>query len=282
MRVIAGSGKGVSRVVLPVVILAVIVLLSVPSRTGKPGGVPPNSAMSGAPPASTVAGYLSWQLPWFRRRESPPPPPVLPEPVGVIVVDAGHGGVDGGTSGNGILEKDLNLSMSLLLRELLAAHNFDVVMTREGDYALSDVSHRLDLQARVDIIESAGALLFVSVHANWVSNPARRGALTFYHFGSAEGRRLAESIQRSLNAVQRSRRIQEYPAPADFYVLRNTSVPGVTVEMGFLSSEEDSRYLSREEYRHALAEAIVEGVLTFLEEEDSSRSSLSRLERFWY
>ena len=185
----------------------------------------------------------------------------------LVVIDPGHGGIDGGTSSKGILEKDINLTMGHILRQVLERHNYQVIMTGTDD---SDVSHfvpegtsryRRDLKGRVKLVGRVQPCGLISIHVNWHQDPWRQGAIVYYQTGEAQGRVLAEYIQKELNLIQP---VQRQVRAGDFYVLRNTAAPAVLVEMGFISNAEDRRMMQDGAYLLSQAEAISMGLEAFL------------------
>ena len=191
---------------------------------------------------------------------------LLPE-YKLVVIDPGHGGIDGGTSGGGLVEKDINLKMAHILRQVLEKHQYQVIMTRTDD---SDVSHfvpngasryRRDLKGRVKLAGRVRACGVISLHVNWHRDTWRRGAIVYYQKSETQGRVLAESIQEELNSVQA---VQREARAADFYVLRNIVIPAVLVEIGFISNPEDRRLMQDDAYLTRQAEAIRVGLDTYL------------------
>jgi N-acetylmuramoyl-L-alanine amidase len=201
---------------------------------------------------------------------------LLPE-YKLVVIDPGHGGIDGGTSGGGLLEKDINLKVAHILRQILEKHQYQVIMTRTDD---SDVSHfaphgasryRRDLKGRVKLAGRVRACGVISLHVNWHRDTWRRGAIVYYQKGETQGRILAESIQRELNSIQET---QREARAADFYVLRNTDAPAVLVEIGFISSPEDRQLMQDDAYLARQAEAIRSGLDNYLRH-DEHRGEIS-------
>jgi N-acetylmuramoyl-L-alanine amidase len=185
----------------------------------------------------------------------------------VIVIDPGHGGIDGGTSSGDLLEKDVNLRMGHILREVLEARQYQVVMTRTDD---SDVSHfvpngasryRRDLKGRVRLVGRVRPISLISIHVNWHKDSWHRGAIVYYQNGETDSRLLAEAIQEELNAIQP---VKRQVRAADFYVLRNTNAPAVLVELGFISNPEDRRLMQDAAYLTKQAEAVRAGLEVFL------------------
>lgn len=179
-----------------------------------------------------------------------------------VIVDAGHGGIDAGKSGvNGEKEKDINLDIAKKIKRLLSDRGISVRMTREDDERLAD-SQKADLQARTDVMNS-GALLAVSIHQNSYGDPGVSGAQVFYYSGSAEGRKAAGAIQAELNALvpDHQKEIRENDT---YYILKNTEIPTVIVECGFLSNPGEARKLSDDSYQERIAEAVTGGILQYI------------------
>lgn len=186
----------------------------------------------------------------------------------LVVVDAGHGGVDGGVTGvkTGVKEADVNLAVAKALKERLEAGGITVVMTRSTPAALygglSDGFKRKDLKKRVELANSSGADLFISVHMNEYSDSSRRGAQVFYRIKDEKSRLLAESLQNSFNGMEEATR--SFSALAGgYYVLNNSEMPAVLCECGFLSNPEDEALLVTDEYQKKLAYAIYKGIIEY-------------------
>lgn len=177
----------------------------------------------------------------------------------LIVVDAGHGGHDpGAVSPNGTKEKDVVLRASLILKKELENAGFKVYMTRERD-------NYVQLHDRAGIANQLGADIFISVHANSAGNSSAKGIETLYAPDSSRNNKtLATDIQAQLidytNAVDRG--IVSRP---DLAVTRLTKMDAVLVELGFLSNSVDEPKLLSESYLEKCAEAIVEGIVDFVE-----------------
>ncbi|MCK8817241.1 N-acetylmuramoyl-L-alanine amidase [Natroniella sulfidigena] len=187
-----------------------------------------------------------------------------------IVIDPGHGGIDGGTSYNNLLEKDLNLEVGLKLRELLEARdNLTVIMTRNEDTALDHLNqysrsrHQRDLMARIDIVNQEKVDLFISLHVDArTGQPEMQGPTVLYYPRHRENQKLAEILQKYLNQI-------DYPnfnppshqaRQRDFYILKAKNTPGVIVELGFITNHLNRKLLQQDSYQQALAKAIYEGV----------------------
>ncbi|MFB9275948.1 N-acetylmuramoyl-L-alanine amidase family protein [Cohnella cellulosilytica] len=185
-----------------------------------------------------------------------------------VLIDAGHGGIDGGTHWNGILEKDINLAISRKLYLLLRARGLKVVLNRTGDYALSDDNrwhltrsrHRRDLSQRLGLSGEVGASLYVSIHVNWSPKRANRGPLVIHQH---EGRSamLAMFIQDSLNRQQKRFRLPQ--AASQYYLLNQVQAPSVIVETAFLSDPGDRAMLTSLPGQNRIAAAIASGIITY-------------------
>lgn len=199
-----------------------------------------------------------------------------------IVVDAGHGGEDGGAVGvNGLVEKDINLAIALALAENLKANNFQVILVRDGDYSVGDQSlstvaerKRSDTKNRVRLVEETGECLLVSIHQNQFSQSQYSGAQMFYSPNNPESALLAECIRESVvSSLQPDNTRQNKEAGEEIYLLTHCQVPAVLVECGFLSNPEEANLLSQEAYQQDMAAAIYNGIVSFLEQREAESSS---------
>ena len=180
----------------------------------------------------------------------------------IVVVDAGHGGSDGGAVGTetGVLESRLNLMVATRVGKLLEDAGITVVMTRSDEEALANTKSE-DMAARKRLLNAPGVDLAVSIHMNKFADRSIAGAMAFYMAGSAEGQKLAQSvIDRVCDGIGRPRRLAN---PGDYFVIRECACPAVLVECGFLSNAEDEQLLTDPAHQEKLARAIVEGVLDY-------------------
>jgi len=188
-----------------------------------------------------------------------------------VVIDAGHGGRDGGVTGvnTGIRESELNLAIARSLRHFFVLHGYNVVMTREsqaGLYGNAPQGHRkaADFERRREIIERTSPDLVISIHLNSFPLPSVRGAHVFFAPNAHEGTQaIAASIQNSLNnnLEASSRRA----ARGDYFIIQCNRFPAVLVEGGYLTSPEDESLLVTAAYQERLAFAIFAGVHTMVE-----------------
>lgn len=186
-----------------------------------------------------------------------------------IVIDAGHGGSDPGKIGiNKVLEKDINLKIAYKLRTFLEMEGIQVIMTRETDTGLESAgaSNKKadDMRKRCELIEQAKPCFTVSIHQNSYHEEAIQGAQVFYYEQSAEGKEIAECIQKNLiDRVDNSNK-RVAKANGSYYLLRKTENPTVIVECGFLSNYEEAEKLNDDYYQEKVAWAIHMAIMELL------------------
>lgn len=180
-----------------------------------------------------------------------------------VVVDAGHGGFDGGAVGvAGTVEAGLNLSVAKKLETALAARGVQVLMTRTDENALGKTKQE-DMQARKKLLGDARADAVVSVHMNIFGDASVHGTMAYYMQGSGEGQALAQQVIDAVTAATGQK--QREANPGDYFVVRECSVPAVLVECGFLSNAAEEALLCSESYQQTLADAIADGVLAYFD-----------------
>lgn len=187
----------------------------------------------------------------------------------VIVLDPGHGGSDPGMIGiDGLEEKGINLSVSLLLREKLEAKGYTVVLTRESDQGLYDDSVQnkkaQDMQRRIALIDETAPVLTVSIHQNSYHDPSVKGPQVFYYETSGEGKELAADLQESLNTTLEVERPREIKGNTSYYLLKRSKGVLVIAECGFLTNPDEADLLQTEEYQEKVADALTDGIVTYL------------------
>ncbi|MDD4110866.1 MAG: N-acetylmuramoyl-L-alanine amidase, partial [Clostridia bacterium] len=186
-----------------------------------------------------------------------------------VVIDAGHGGIDGGCEGilDGSNERELNLLYANTLKKYLEEYGIDVVMTRtttDGLYsAFSTNRKKDDMEKRRQIIEKSNADIIISIHMNAFPLKSCRGAHVFYNPDSEISRNLAGSLQESLYTSLSY--AKKDAGVGDYYMLNCTDVPAVIVECGFLSNAEEEKLLLSTDYREKLCYSILCGVIKYLE-----------------
>jgi len=190
----------------------------------------------------------------------------------VIILDPGHGGPDGGAVVDGVVEKDIALSISKMLRDYLQAQGALVILTREEDEDLAgDVDgyrarKRADLKKRLDLINDSQADLFLSIHLNSFPSSQSSGAQTFYTLRYKENKWAAAFIQDELkDNLENTRRVAK---PIDHvYVLKYAKKPGALVEVGFLSNSRERQELTETTYQDKVAASIYKGIMRYFTEE---------------
>lgn len=186
-----------------------------------------------------------------------------------IVLDAGHGGDDPGKIGiNGNREKDINLAITLKVKEYLEANDVKVVLTREDENGLYDAGAEnkkvQDMKRRIAIMEEAKPLATVSIHQNSYTEEYVNGAQVFYYKDSKDGETLAALLQESLRARLNPENHRQMKANDSYYLLKKTQIPTVIVECGFLSNSKEAELLSSEEYQDKVAWAVFMGIMQFV------------------
>jgi N-acetylmuramoyl-L-alanine amidase len=186
----------------------------------------------------------------------------------VIVIDAGHGGIDAGVVGinTGTKESNINLAVSKYLKGYLTNAGFTCVMTRTTQGGLYETTTKgfkmRDMKKRKRIIEDSNADMVISIHQNYCPLSSRRGGQVFYDKDSDVGKTLATYIQNSLNNMEQCA-VTHSPLVGDYYILKCTTSPSVIVECGFLSNGEDEKLLVDQSYQKDLAYAIFKGAVAF-------------------
>ncbi len=189
----------------------------------------------------------------------------------VVMLDPGHGGYDpGAVSSKGIYEKAINLQIAQKIKEMFGPSGIEVLLTREEDldYVPNGVKGKatrkqIDLNHRIEMATQAKADILVSLHVNATVTGRNSGAETFYHYKSQSGKRLAELIQQELIKITgMNRRIAK---PGDFYIIKNSNMPTVIVEVGYLSSQKEQKKLQQTWYQEQLSRAIAKGIANYFE-----------------
>lgn len=191
----------------------------------------------------------------------------------LIIIDAGHGGEDGGAQAEGVLEKDINLQISEKLADMLRLSGFRVKEIRETDISVYDNNSDTlrekkvsDLKNRVAAFNSDKNNIVVSIHQNKFENSAYSGTQIFYSVNDPRSAVLADAIRRSVTSLlQNDNKRELKPAGSDIYILDKAEVSAVIVECGFLSNPEERAKLTDEKYQSEMAYSIAMGVLEYIE-----------------
>lgn len=197
-----------------------------------------------------------------------------------VALDAGHGGADPGKIGvNGEKEKELNLEITLLVKERLEKQKINVILTRDSDKGLYDAGSNnkkvQDLQRRCGLIHKTEPECTVSIHQNSYTTSDVKGAQVFYYTHSAEGKKLAEGLQSALVEGVDPSNHRQAKGNTSYYLLKKTDVPIAIVECGFLSNPEEAQLLTTKEYQEKLADAICKGILQYLEMVNKSEKTIT-------
>ena len=185
-----------------------------------------------------------------------------------LIIDAGHGGMDGGAVGvNGTVEKDVNLKVAMFLKEIAEKNGKKVEMTRKEDISLHTTESskvrdqkRSDLENRRQILQNNNTGIFVSIHMNKYESENVKGAQVFYA-DNEQSRNFANKIQNSLiNGLADGNKRIAKPAPSTLYIFKGCNSAAVVVECGFLSCPEEEKMLATEEYQRKLAQCIYDGI----------------------
>lgn len=187
-----------------------------------------------------------------------------------VVLDAGHGSSDSGKVGiNGVLEKDINLSISKKTKKYLEKKGVRVIMTRDKDESLAEGENGnrkvQDMKARVKRINDTKPDLAVSIHQNSYHEESIHGAQVFYYEHSESGEKDARILQEALLAVDPDN-TRQVKANTTYYLLKRTEVPILIVECGFLSNQEEAEKLASEDYQKEIAKAIANGIESCLKD----------------
>ena len=190
-----------------------------------------------------------------------------------VIIDAGHGGIDGGTSSHdGTLEKDLNLQIAIKVKEFLGSMGVNTVMTRTKDISIHDDSAKTirekkvsDIRNRLAIMDETENSIFISIHQNHFSQEKYHGTQVFYSINNPDSILLADSVRQSVISVlqnDNSREIKQ--SGSEIYLLYHAQIPTIMVECGFLSNIDETEKLKDDDYQNQLAFLISLGIMDFL------------------
>lgn len=190
-----------------------------------------------------------------------------------VIVDAGHGGDDGGAIGiDGTVEKDINLDIALKLEKILKFYGFNVIMTRTEDVmtcddGLDSLRKRKvsDIHNRFDLMGKNPDAVFISVHQNKFEDTSQHGTQVFYSGNNEKSKVLAEAIQTSITSAVQPENVRIVKkSGSGIYLLYHAKIPAVLVECGFISNPDEVKKLKDESYRMKLAILIADGLLKYL------------------
>lgn len=187
-----------------------------------------------------------------------------------LIIDPGHGGIDGGTSTqSGTLESTINLQIALRMEDMSHLLGFRTIMTRREDISIHRGGQTIaqkkasDLKERVKIANRTENAILLSIHQNYFSDEQYSGAQVFY--GKGEGsedlaRRMQSAFVQNLNIGSK----RKCKAGTGIYLMEHTDCPGVLIECGFLSNENEARQLQNEEYQKKLCKTIITTVSCYI------------------
>ena len=179
-----------------------------------------------------------------------------------IVIDPGHGGIDSGASRNNVIEKEITLAISNKLADVLQSHGANVIFTRESDidyYTRGKGGKRKDLVTRIEMMETSGAELFISVHCNAYRDASLSGGQVFYSPKFAQNKLLAERIQQVLMELSPGNKRQA-KEDKHILILNGNKIPGVLIETGYLTNPKEATLLSDNDYQRKLVEQIAKAL----------------------
>ena len=190
----------------------------------------------------------------------------------VVIIDAGHGGEDGGAIGaNQALEKDINLAIAQCIKEELINSGLSVEMIRETDTAVGDLSlptvserKRSDIQYRAEYVKQHDNCILVSIHQNFFEQSQYTGAQMFYSKTNPNSALLAESIRKSIVGTLQPENHRENKAADGIYLLEHIESPAVLVECGFISNPNEAALLCDPQYQKRMGLAISEGIIHYV------------------
>lgn len=176
----------------------------------------------------------------------------------VIVIDPGHGGIDGGCVFGDIVEKDINREIAWSVVKRLRDMGYQVILARQGD----DFVDKMD---RVEKANKENAILYISIHQNSCEYSSVSGIETWYdeNDGTGDSKRLAQCVQQE-TVKTTGAAARELVADTELCVLNKSDMPACLIETGFLSNKQERDKLRTEEYREQVAEGIVKGIVLYL------------------
>ncbi|MBC8569588.1 N-acetylmuramoyl-L-alanine amidase [Zongyangia hominis] len=199
-----------------------------------------------------------------------------------VIVDAGHGGMDGGAVGvDGIVEKDINLAIALKVRDQLVLNGYEVIMTRDSDISIHDPDKTSvrqqkvsDIKNRMKIIEENPDAIFVSIHQNQFGVSKYFGAQMFFSPNNPESELLSQTLQDTFKELLQPENERVHKkADKNLYLLYHAKSPAVLIECGFLSNPDEARKLTTAEYQNEVAFAITSAINRYFSPVDGAQDS---------
>ncbi len=187
----------------------------------------------------------------------------------IVIIDAGHGGFDGGCSGiDGTLEKDINLEIAIKLENILDTFGFKTIMVRTTDTAVNTDGYSIrqkkvsDIKFRQSLMTKYPDSIYLCIHQNRYSSPTVSGMQIFYRPEHDASKLLAEYLQNSITSgIEQSKKRPIKPCSDDVYLIHNATSTAVLIECGFLSNQNDLNNLKNDHYQRKFCYSIVSGLL---------------------
>ncbi len=194
------------------------------------------------------------------------------EKVPLLIIDAGHGGEDGGAIAiDGTYEKEINLQIALQLQAMCSLFGMDTIMIRTTDADLADHEQPTirkrkisDINARMEILNNNPQSVYIGIHQNQYEDESINGLQVFYSDNTDVGRQIAESVQNYTIAelqADNSRKVKA--AGTDIYLLYHAQIPAIMVECGFLSNQEECSLLKKPDYGTKISLCIAGGLIRY-------------------
>lgn len=196
----------------------------------------------------------------------------IPDNCYTVIIDAGHGGEDGGAVAyDGSLEKNFNLDIALRLQKILELYGFNVIMTRTEDKMTCDDNLKTqrqkkisDIRNRLEIINKFSNAIFVSIHQNKFSDSRQEGTQVFYSPVNLNSKKLADYIQNTVVAnLQKNNKRKTKKSGTEIFLLYHSTIPAVMVECGFLSNRNDLSLLKTDDYKNQIATLVADGIINY-------------------
>ena len=182
----------------------------------------------------------------------------------IVFIDPGHGGKDNGATYLDIYEDEINLSIAQKLYEKCISKNLIAYISRTDDYDLASLYAKNrkneDLYKRVENINHSGCDVFISIHVNKYQTNDVNGPMVYYDKNNEYSYLLSKNIQKELNILSNKNKTVHYE---DFYLFKNCTKPGVIVEFGFISNEEERKKLIDDKYQQAIVDALYQGIYNY-------------------
>ena len=184
----------------------------------------------------------------------------------IIYLDPGHGGIDSGATSGKYLEKNLNLEITKKLATALGKKGAIVYLTRDGDYDLSDNNYsrkRSDLSNRARLINESNCDLYLSIHLNSSTDTSWRGIQVFYNNINSQNKEIATIMTNTIKQITSN--IKNLKEDNNYYMYKQITVPGILIELGFISNQDDLYLLKQNQYQEKLAQIITKGIENYFQ-----------------